>query len=304
MASGGKTLQVKDSSGCQFQITRRDASVDSLGDTLELLLFLPKRLPAPVLVVSHGAGEHKENYVELAEKMVSGGIACVLVDMHGHGKSGGEPHHVRMSEWVEDLRVVLDWLETVPEVDGSRVGGFGLSSGGTAILESAVTDLRWKALIGLDATVCNTLPTWVSLMVRTLCVVGWVKRLFTGKDLRISIMGLLNQVALASDPEINERLKQDPGKRRAFERFPLPGASQAFLVDTLTRVHLIKVPTLVIWGEDDELDPLSTAHSLFSRLECEKELAIIPGNGHAGHLDRNRAQVFQKTLDWCLKYLT
>lgn len=279
-------------------------SFHSLGVKIQARLFLPKGGPAPVLIVAHGAGESGENYIELATSLATGGMASLLLDMHGHGKSEGTPNHVRMCEWTADLSASLDFLETQSDVDSSRIAGFGLSSGGTAVLESATHDSRWKALVMLDATVMNTLPKFVTVLVRLLSAAGWAKRKIVGSDLRISILSLLNQVSLASDPEINERLRSDPGKLKSFANFPLPGAAEAFLVDTIKRVHLISAPTLVIWGEDDELDPVSTAEALHARLTCVKELCVIPGNGHAGHLDRNRAQVFQKTLDWCLKYLS
>lgn len=282
----------------------RFVSFESLGDRLAATLVLPAERPAPIMLVTHGAGESRSNYGELASALAEGGFAALLIDMHGHGESGGKEHHVRMTEWTADLTAALDFVETLPEIDSSRVAGFGLSSGGTAILESASTDLRWKALVALDPTVKNTLPCWVTAVIHIASALGWVKAQFTGKDLHISIISLLNQVALASDPEINNRLKSDPGKLRAFANFPLPGAAEAFLVDTIRRVHTIKAPTMVIWGEDDELDPVSTGELLFSRLTCEKEWVLIPGNGHAGHLDRHRHQVFQNTLDWLKKQLS
>jgi pimeloyl-ACP methyl ester carboxylesterase len=86
-------------------------------------------------------------------------------------------------------------------------------------------------------------------------------------------------------------------------KFPLPGAVQAFIVDTIKRVPQIRVPTLVIWGEDDKLDPITTGQKLHQTLTCEKELAIVPGNGHVGHLDRNRVKVFELTSSWLVKHL-
>ena len=65
----------------------------------------------------------------------------------------------------------------------------------------------------------------------------------------------------------------------------------------------IRVPTLVIWGEDDKLDPVSTGEELHKRLTCEKKLIVVPGNGHVGHLDRNRHEVFRVTSDWLSKHL-
>ena len=85
--------------------------------------------------------------------------------------------------------------------------------------------------------------------------------------------------------------------------FPFPGATQAFFVDTLKRVSSISAPTLILWGEEDKLDPPETGRLLYEALACQKQLHIIPGNGHVGHLDRNRDRVFTLTADWVLKTL-
>ncbi len=259
--------------------------------------------PAPVLIVSHGAGEFKENYLEMASYLSARGIASLLLDMHGHGESGGRAYHVSIPEWTADIIAAIDYLQTRPDVDGARISAFGLSSGGTAILEAAVVDPRLKALIALDATVMNTLPWSTTLVMGGLSLMGKIKRALTGEDLRISIVKLLDEVALASDPEINAKLKVDPGKLRAFSRFPLPGASEAFFVNTIKRVPKIKAATLVIWGADDELDPVSTAIRLHETLTCVKQLEIVEGNGHVGHLDRHRERVFELVSDWLLVHL-
>lgn len=268
-------------------------------------LFVPAQTGArqSVLIVTHGAGEFKENYQELADYLSHRGIASLLVDMHGHGQSGGQAYHVSIREWVEDLRAAMDYLETRSDVDSTRIAAFGLSSGGTAILEAALVDKRLKALVTLDATVMNTLPLSLTLMMGSLSALGYMKRWLTGKDLRISIVQMLSEVALAADPEINARLSIDPGKIRAFANFPLPGAAQAFFVSTIKRVSKILAATLVIWGEEDKLDPVTTAHTLHEALTCEKHLEIVPGNGHVGHLDRNREKVFDLTAQWLLKHL-
>jgi hypothetical protein len=42
---------------------------------------------------------------------------------------------------------------------------------------------------------------------------------------------------------------------------------------------------------------------LYESLTCPKGLSIIPGNGHMGHRDLNRAAVFNLTAQWALTYL-
>ena len=279
-------------------------SFDSLGVAIEgLFVHAHGEGKRPVLIVSHGAGEFKENYFEMASSLARRGISCLLLDMHGHGASGGPPYHVSMKEWVADLMGALDYLGRRDDVDPRRIGAFGLSSGGTAILETAVIDPRLRALVALDATVMNTLPLSATITIASFSMLGYLKRLITGTDLRISIVKLLDEVALASDPAIAAKMRVDPGKLKAFQNFPLPGAAQAFFVNTIRRVSKITIPTLVIWGEDDQLDPVTTAHALHDALTCEKQLEIIAGNGHVGHLDRNRERVFDLTAEWLLKHL-
>ena len=158
-------------------------------------------------------------------------------------------------------------------------------------------------LIALDATVRDSIPLVTGLMLKAMILVGKLKRGLTGKTWRVPLAKLSVGPKIASDPEINERIMSNPRSLEAFMDFPLPGAEQAFFVDTIERVGQIHAPTMVLWGEDDKLDPPETGRMLFKALTCKKQLHIIPGNGHVGHMDRNRAKVFELTASWILESL-
>jgi alpha-beta hydrolase superfamily lysophospholipase len=289
---------------CNQQIGRgQSVRFQSNGDQIAARLFLPASdSRSPVVIICHGAGDWKENYFELCEHLVQRGIGSLAMDMHGHGQSGGERFFVDIRQWADDVRAAIDYLVTHPKVDGRRIAAFGLSSGGTAILEAALTDPRLKVLILLDATVRNSLPLPMAFLMRGLLLLGRLKLRLTKKTMRLPLWKL-GAPRLASDEEANRRITSNPLLREAFMAFPLPGGEQAFLVDTLKRVSRISVPTLVLWGEDDRLDPPKSGQMLFDALTCKKQLEIIPGNGHVGHLDRNRARVFELTADWVLRNL-
>jgi alpha-beta hydrolase superfamily lysophospholipase len=283
---------------------KESVCLKSQGDELAgVLLYPDASRPAPVLIICHGAGEFKENYFELCDLLAARGVATLAIDMHGHGQSAGERYYVNMGQWVADIQAAIDFLLKHPKVDGNRIGAFGLSSGGTAILEAAVVDPRLKALIALDATVRDSLPLAMSLFMKLLVGLGKLKKLFTHTDLRLPLAKLAGGFHLASDPETDKKLQSDPRALAAFNSFPFPGAAQAFFVNTLKRVSKIAIPTLVLWGEDDKLDPPETGRLLFQALTCKKQLHIIPGNGHVGHLDRHRDVVFSLTADWMLENL-
>jgi len=276
----------------------------SLGEQLTAVLFLPDGdKPCPAMIICHGAGEFKENYFELCECLAQQGVATLAVDMHGHGESEGERFYVDMKQWVADVRAAVEFLSTHPKVGPGRIGAFGLSSGGTAILEAALVEPRLKALLALDATVRNSMPWIFALVLKSLILLGRIKKQLTKKDLRLSLLKMLEGVRLAADPEVERRLRSNPRSVEAFKAFPFPGAAHSFFVDTLARVSRITIPTLVLWGEKDELDPPETARLLYSALMCKKQLHIIAGNGHVGHLDQNRDQVFALTANWALENL-
>src|SRR5262245_53767132 len=185
--------------------SRQNVHFPSLGDQLTAVLFLPESdAPCPAMIVCHGAGEFKENYFELCECLAARGVATLAVDMHGHGESEGERFYVDMDQWVADVRAAVEFLSTHPEVGSGRIGAFGLSSGGTAILEAALVEPRLKALVALDATVRNSMPWFYVVLLKTLICLGKIKKHLTKKDLRLSMLSMLEGVRMAADPEVEQ----------------------------------------------------------------------------------------------------
>jgi pimeloyl-ACP methyl ester carboxylesterase len=267
-------------------------------------LFLPDGVgPFPCLIFCHGAFEYKENFYEMADGLRQSGIAAIVPDMPGHGQSFGERFHIDMDLWVAAIISTIDFLEHQPAIDSRRVGTFGFSSGGTAVLEAALVEPRIKALITLDATVRNYLNIWDTIGFQALTLAGRIKKQLTGKDLRLNILHMLKTAHVATDPLVNQRVLSDPQTIAAYSAFPLPGAAPCAFVDTITRVHDISAPTLVIHGQEDQVDSPESARLLHDALTCEKALEVISPSGHCGHLDTQKHKVLQLTADWALKFL-
>ncbi|MEZ4549188.1 MAG: alpha/beta fold hydrolase [Desulfobacterales bacterium] len=262
-----------------------------------------EKTAGPGLVICHGAFEYKENFFDLTAFLAKQGISALVMDMPGHGESSGERYHIDMDLWVRAIRTAVDWLEKDPEIDGNRIGAFGFSSGGTAVLEAALVEPKIKALITLDATVRNYLGFYDTLIFKLLTNVGKIKKRITGKGLRLNILSELNKATVAHDPAVNQALISDAALVAAYSHFPLPGAAATAFVDTIKRIHKIAAPTLVLHGEEDRVDPPDTARVIFNTLTCEKALEFIPQSGHCGHLDTQKETIMQLTADWAIKHL-
>lgn len=83
------------------------------------------------------------------------------------------------------------------------------------------------------------------------------------------------------------------------------GVSAALLAltsrtDTTASLELIKVPTLIIVGENDSITPLSTSENLHTKIKGSS-LVIIPGAGHLANLENS--EEFNKAVDRFLKNL-
>ncbi len=277
---------------------------DSLGTTIVGRMFLPRQeYPSPVVVICHGAFDYKEHFFELAEDLAEEGIASLVLDMHGHGESGGQRYHVKMDEWLEDLRGALKYLRQRTDVVHDAIGAFGFSSGGTAVLEAAAEGFPFKALVTLDATVRSVLKWYESPFFRAASLVGRCKLLLGLKEVRLPLSFALSQVRAAVDDNINRAVIQDPYIISAYSRLPLPGSLECFEVDTLKRVDRIACPVCVIHGARDEVDPPASAEMLFSRLRGDKALHILPDNGHMGHMDTQKREVLQLTCQWFVNRL-
>lgn len=263
-------------------------------------LFLPdSKVPTPVVVVCHGAGGWKEDLEPLCRVLSEAGYAALALDMSGHGESEGSRWSLDMSQWSLDISAAIDYAESRAELDATRLAVWGFSSGGTAMYEAALKDLRIKTLIGLAATISSKgIPWGARLVLGTLHALGVIKKRLTGCDLRLDIHKAIQSGVVVSDPELNRACLNDARTLEPYRDYPFPGGSQGWFIDTYRRIDKIRVPTLILWGEADELDPVSSAHQTHRLLQCEKKLVIIQGNGHMGYRDIHNAEVFAETLAW------
>jgi esterase/lipase len=75
------------------------------------------------------------------------------------------------------------------------------------------------------------------------------------------------------------------------------------MVDTIKKVENITIPTLIMQGENDEIDSPDSSKILYDRLQCEKNLIIMPETGHLGHLDGKREKMFESIAQWVYVHL-
>jgi pimeloyl-ACP methyl ester carboxylesterase len=110
-------------------------------------LRLPKsassKKKVPAVLVMCGGDMYKEDREKYAEGALAEGMAALVVDAPGTGQTTF-PH---APESVVAWQAALDALAKRPEIDGKRLGAFGVSRGGLWVMRLAAHDARVKALI-------------------------------------------------------------------------------------------------------------------------------------------------------------
>jgi len=102
----------------------------------------------PVVVVMHGWASAAEDLLPAAPAMVGAGLAMLLVDARGHGRSDAA-EFMSMPRFAEDLDAAVAWLREQPGVDAARIALVGHSVGAGAALLVASRDSRIAAVVSI-----------------------------------------------------------------------------------------------------------------------------------------------------------
>ena len=111
-------------------------------------VFLPATAPdgtsrSPLMIFAHGNGEVIDYWVKSLDGFRERGIAVLLVEYPGYGRSSGAPSERTVRAAMD---AAYDHIAADPRVDPSRIFGYGMSLGGGAICALA-RDRSLRALI-------------------------------------------------------------------------------------------------------------------------------------------------------------
>ena len=103
--------------------------------------------PYPVIIYTHGNGELIDHWVAPFRAMTDAGVAVLLVEYPGYGRSGGRPTRDSISAGII---AAFDFASGHPEIDARRIVAYGRSLGGAAACALAVE--RPVAALILEST--------------------------------------------------------------------------------------------------------------------------------------------------------
>jgi pimeloyl-ACP methyl ester carboxylesterase len=215
------------------------------------------------IVFLHGAGGSHHTFRDQWAGL-KGPVRLVIPDLPGHGRSGGTP--------PESVDAYAAWVvEFLKAIGLDRFILAGHSMGGAIALQAALGGLR-----GLEALVL--LGTGARLRISPAIFEGIGERF---REFAPELVGWMTSAA--SSELLREDIATDVLSTRPATFLADFHACNGF--DVMNRLGAIRVPTLVISGDDDRLTPLKYGEYLAANIPGAV-LKIIHGAGHLSMLEK------------------
>lgn len=245
----------------------------------------------------HGFAEHGGRYLTTLRWFAERGIECAILDLRGHGRSGGRRTYVRrFNEYLDDLQVFARHMGDLAQEEGGDHPAFmlGHSMGGLVLARTlqdrlaALPKLTGAVLMSPFLAVAAELPTWKVVAGKVMSrIYPW-----------LALPADLDPSHLSKDARVGEAYMADP--------LVVKTASARWYTETIAAHGLaaaqaaaITLPTLVMHGDDDHLAEPEATKRLFASLgSADKELVMWPGARHELFNEVEQLDVRERVLTW------
>ncbi|MFD5410244.1 alpha/beta fold hydrolase [Streptomyces nojiriensis] len=311
VVAGAGTWTAASATGDEPAVHRQDQVVNMPGAGIDTSYFTAgggtERRPAVLL--GHGFGGSKDDVRAQAERLARDGYAVLTWSARGFGRSEGRIGLNDPAYEVKDVSRLVDWLAARPEVrldaaGDPRVGVSGASYGGAVSLLAAGHDPRVDAIAPVitywnlaDSLFPNGVfkKLWSGIFFTTGSTDG-MQRALPGQRpdssaapgcgrFQPELCAMYERVAVAGKP--------DPEARALLEQ-----RSPSAVGDR------IKVPTLIVQGQDDSLFPLDQADAMAKAIAANGAPVSVDwaAGGHDGGM-READRVEARVASWFDRHL-
>jgi hypothetical protein len=305
----------------ESRVRTEKVAIPSSGVKLAGDLYLPEGSPPaggwPALVVGHGFSFIKEGLVGQGKFFAEAGYATLAIDYRSFGESEGEPRgELFPLNEVEDFRNSVSWLQEHGDVNAERVGIWGTSFGGAAVLWTAAVDRRVKAVVAQVPVVngrawmrsLRTNDQWEDLLGR---VEEDRRRRFRGEQgERISVTGLARKddvAAMPSDHNIVDFLMAaKDGMKTWSDSITLESVEKIIEFDPSSVIDQIggrALRVITVTGYD-VIHPLDQILAAYDKAKEPKSLVLLPFHQMQMYLDEAALRTgLQHAVEWFDEHL-
>lgn len=207
------------------------------------------------IIILHGWGHSAGLWQSMKSKLEQAGYSIIVEDLPGFGTRAGQAVDFDIPKYAQ-------WFENHYKnvLKSDKIILVGHSLGGRIAIELAQTNPTWLTKLILIGTPGIYEP---NLKIRLIKKLSFLKNI-----------PLINNIASNLNPEYKSAKASN--LRQTYQN--VVGYNQKDIL------HLIKKPTLLIWGKDDLTVPVAIAEQM-QKLILTSQLKLIPSSGHSPHLD-------------------
>jgi len=217
----------------------------------------------PAVFILHGWGSSSDSWTEVQKLLAEGGYRVIVPDLPGFGKT-----QAPSAVWgVEEYADFVYQFALQVEIDKYVLTGH--SFGGQTAIQFAVThpEKLEKLVLVSAAGVRRTPGVFKKFVMGTAKLVSFLLYLVPSRELRNNIKNAMYMTIRRRDYVRTQGIMREVFKKVITQ-------------DLTAKFSKIQAPTLIIWGEKDELTPVQDAY-LMQELIPNSKLEIIPGANHA-----------------------
>lgn len=257
--------------------------------------WLPDEEPRAVVLLIHGLGEHSSRYTHVAKHLTQRGYAVFTIDHYGHGKSDGHAGFVeRFSVYLDGVAGLLETARS--EYPGQPMFLLGHSMGGliaATFLLDHPSAFRAAVLSAPAIKSDQAPPAIIIALIRLLSALAPTLPLIQ-----------LDASDVSRDPAVVSAYMNDPLVNHGKLSARLLSEMSATMQGTVARAALIKLPILLLHGEDDQLTSLDGSVELYEAVSStDKKLKTYPGLYHEIFNEPEQDAVLEDMSTWLEAHL-
>lgn len=257
----------------------------------------------PAVVITHGSSPNERSaYRAWARRFAEAGIAALIYDKRGAGRSTGNTRAASMEDLADDAIAGLAYLKTRVDIDAAKIGIIGHSQGGW-IAPLAATRSKDVAFVIASAAAAVT-PAEQSIYHRA----GVMRsegiteaEIEKATKLREKLYEM-NRKILAGEPYEDQRvaISQELTANKDARWFgpaelppqltgdvPPLGALRLLFFDPVPVWEKLNVPALVVWGDKDFVVPVEKSRSVIERTQATNKsltIKVFPNVDHRNNV--------------------
>ncbi len=242
------------------------------------------------IIMVHGLLSSMGEFYDYPEKFSNEGYAVLIIDLEGHGRSGGKRGFESVEKNIENIKRWVEYLKKNGMLKKPLIL-IGHSLGAATVIYALAEGIGdFGVAIAPPSSIKEELKAGERIMLPLIYQIGKLKEKLTGKDFYIKYR--VDYSSLFENPE-NAKKAREMGY--LDNKLWMGSYKPLMSLDTISKARKVNKPCLVVSPEKDKVVKPENEKRVYDALGGEKEFYLAKGYGHSIMIE-DHGDVFAKIL--------